>query len=52
MIADISKIQDVKGLEKALMIFDDDLPAGLTQLVHMNMDGKLILYSNVNTAGY
>ena len=52
VIADISKIQDVKGLEKALMIFDDDLPAGLTQLVHMNMDGKLILYSNVNTAGY
>ena len=52
VIADVSKIQDFKGLEKALMVFDDGLPAGLTQLVHANMDGKLILYSNVDTAGY
>ena len=52
VIADISKIQDVNGMEKALMVFDDDLPAGMTQLVHLNMDGKLILYSNVDTAGY
>lgn len=52
VIADVSKIQNFKGLERALMVFDDGLPAGLTQLVHANMDGKLILYSNVDTAGY
>lgn len=52
VIADVSQIQNFKGLERALMVFDDDLPAGLTQLVHANMDGKLILYSNVDTAGY
>lgn len=52
VIADVSKIQNVRGLEKVLMVFDDDLPAGMTQLVHLNMDGKLILYSNVDTKGY
>ena len=52
LIADITKIQNFRGFEKELMAFDDGKNVGMNQLVHVNMDGKLILYSNVDTKGY
>ena len=52
VIADVSAIQNFPKVEQDLRIFDDGKNVGRVQLVHANMDGKLILYSNVNTAGY
>lgn len=52
VIADISSIQNFAQVEQELRVFDDGKNVGRVQLVHANMDGKLILYSNVDTAGY
>ena len=52
VIADVSAIQNFQQVEQDLRIFDDGKNVGRVQLVHANMDGKLILYSNVDTAGY
>lgn len=52
VVADISKIQNLKKFEQDLRVFDDGRNVGRFQLVHINMDGKLILYSNVDTSGY
>lgn len=52
VIADVSKIQNFRRVEQDLRMFDDGRDVGQFQLVHANMDGKLILYSNVDTQGY
>ena len=52
VIADVSKIQNFRQVEQELRMFDDGKNVGQFQLVHANMDGKLILYSNVDTKGY
>lgn len=39
-------------LKKDLMIFDRNVDMDKLATVHLNIDGKLILYSNVNTKGY
>lgn len=52
IIADISKVQNLDQVEDDLRIFDDGVNENMTQLVHFNFDGKLILYSNVDTRGY
>lgn len=52
VIADVSAIQNFAQVEQDLRIFDNGKNMGRVQLVHANMDGKLILYSNVDTAGY
>ena len=52
VIADVSAIQNFAQVEQDLRIFDNGKFMGRVQLVHANMDGKLILYSNVDTAGY
>lgn len=52
VIADVSKIQNFRQVEQELRKYDDGRNVGQFQLVHANMDGKLILYSNVDTQGY
>lgn len=52
IIADVSKIQNFGSLEQELRVFDDGRDVKQFQLVHANFDGKLILYSNVDTQGY
>lgn len=52
VIADVRNVSSMANLKKDLSIFDDGKDMGRVQLVHANMDGKLILYSNVDTAGY
>lgn len=39
-------------LKKDLMVFDRNVDMGRLATVHLNIDGKLILYSNVDTKGY
>ena len=45
-------IPEFKQLQKDLMIFDRDVYMGRLATVHLNIDGKLILYADVNTKGY
>jgi len=45
-------IPEFKQLEKDLMIFDRNTFMGRLATVHLNIDGKLILYANVKTKGY
>lgn len=52
IIQDISKAQNFDAVEKELRKFDDGHDVKQFQLVHANFDGKLILYSNVDTQGY
>lgn len=52
IIQDISKIQNFKAVEQELRKYDDGHDVKQFQLVHANFDGKLILYSNVDTSGY
>lgn len=52
IVADISKIPNLRQVEQTLKCFDDGRDEFQWQLVHFNFDGKLILYSNVDTQGY
>ena len=52
IIQDISKIANFDAVEKELRKYDDGHDVKQFQLVHANFDGKLILYSNVDTSGY
>ena len=52
IIADVSKAQNFKAVEQELRKYDDGIDIQQFQLVHANFDGKLILYSNVDTQGY
>lgn len=52
IIQDISKIANFRQVEQELRIFDDGKNTEQFQTVHANLDGKLILYSNVETKGY
>lgn len=52
VIQDISKAQNFRKVEQELRKYDDGRDVSRFQLVHANFDGKLILYSNVNTSGY
>lgn len=52
IIADISKVPNLRQVEQELRKYDDGKNVNQFQLVHFNFDGKLILYSNVDTKGY
>ena len=52
IIQDVSKIANFDAVEKELRKYDDGVNVQQNQLVHANFDGKLILYSNVDTSGY
>lgn len=52
IIQDISKAQNFRAVEAELRKYDDGKDVKQFQLVHANFDGKLILYSNVDTSGY
>ena len=52
VIADQFSIPNLQNVIKQLRVFDGYRDLGKNQTVHANMDGKLILYSNVDTAGY
>jgi hypothetical protein len=45
-------IQNLRKVIEELRVFDGFKDMGKHQTVHANFDGKLILYSNVDTAGY
>lgn len=45
-------IQNLRKVIEELRVFDGFKDMGRHQTVHANFDGKLILYSNVDTAGY
>lgn len=52
VIPDRFAIKNIKEVIDDLRVFDGFKNMGRTQTVHANFDGKLILYSNVDTAGY
>ena len=52
IIQDISKASNFRKVEAELRKYDDGHDVKQYQLVHANFDGKLILYSNVDTSGY
>ena len=52
VIADRFSIPNIKEVIDDLRVFDGYKDMGRLQTVHANFDGKLILYSNVDTAGY
>lgn len=52
IIQDISKASNFRKVEVELRKYDDGRDVKQFQLVHANFDGKLILYSNVDTSGY
>ena len=52
VIADKYAIQNLDKVVQELRVFDNYKNMGKLQTVHANFDGKIILYSNVDTAGY
>ena len=52
VIADKFSIQNLDNVIQELRVFDQYKNMGKLQTVHANFDGKLILYSNVDTSGY
>lgn len=52
VVADRFSIPNLQRVINQLRVFDNYKDLGKNQTVHANMDGKLILYSNVDTAGY
>jgi len=52
VVANRFAISNLQNVITQLRVFDGYKDMGKNQTVHANMDGKLILYSNVDTAGY
>lgn len=52
VVANRFSISNLQRVIQQLRVFDNYKDLGKNQTVHANMDGKLILYSNVDTAGY
>lgn len=52
VVADRFSIPNLQQVINQLRVFDNYRNMGRQQTVHANIDGKLILYSNVDTAGY
>lgn len=52
VIADQYSIQNLDQIINELRVFDNYKNMGKLQTVHANFDGKIILYSNVDTSGY
>ena len=44
--------ENIEYLEHMLQRFDNWVDKGRLAMVHPNYDGKIILYSNVDTKGY